>query len=440
VIIFARILKAKNPTSSWKLCRLRDEEIPDMVLQIELRILTRMNEDLSGSLYTTSLKQLVGEYLRRRNIKAKKYEDSSRLEFSQAVKKFHRLSREKLNNAKEKVYKEVFRGCSNFKGLFRFRWAYGSGPPPSPPTTTAPAHIEMEIDNGDAMGKNTFQDKRDYFRPAQLNMSSTANPARMKDESATNNDRDMDLNSNITVENGGGVDKSNFFRPATLSFGTTSNPGQATSGGIPSSSSANAFLQPKATFGITTNTRTPQDSAPSNGRNQTQGGPTSTNGVPTSKELPPHLLSLLHQPSVQMPGKLSVSNAIRGLTIEILYNALVNINVTIPKIKQDSAIAFLRRCVAAGVAPFWSDFIELTADKLAHMAKQTEGLVITALQKKMHGKVWTQAVQEDEYRQLALELGPKGTPDKLEEFTETAKKVVGKGKVRVWCGEETKKK
>jgi hypothetical protein len=58
----------------------------------------------------------------------------------------------------------------------------------------------------------------------------------------------------------------------------------------------------------------------------------------------------------------------------------------------------------------------------------------------MHGKGWTQAVQEDEYRQLALELGPKGTPDKLEEFTETAKKVVGKGKVRVWCGEETKKK
>jgi hypothetical protein len=59
VIIFARILKAKNPTSSWKLCRLRDEEIPDIVLQIGLRILTRMNEDLSGSPYIPSSDQIV---------------------------------------------------------------------------------------------------------------------------------------------------------------------------------------------------------------------------------------------------------------------------------------------------------------------------------------------------------------------------------------------
>jgi hypothetical protein len=150
--------------------------------------------------------------------------------------------------------------------------------------------------------------------------------------------------------------------------------------------------------------------------------------VPTSKELPPHLLSLLHQLSAQMPGTLSVSNAIRGLTIEILYNALVNINATIPKIKQGSAIALLRRCIAAGVAPFWTDFVELTADQLAHMAKQTEGLVVAALQKKMQGNSWTQAMQEEEYRQLELELGPKSTPDKLEEFAEVAKTVVGKGK------------
>ncbi|KAF1837823.1 hypothetical protein BDW02DRAFT_595125 [Decorospora gaudefroyi] len=389
VIGFAHILEIRNPSSSsWNLCRLREDQIPEMARHMELRILMQLEQDIIKMGACPSSETIIQEYIKRAEEKADKYRNKSRKEVSQAVKRFHRLCTKKWDQATSKVYSGFAAMHANWSSFFVSRPGRLLRVPPPPPL---PIPVIPNVSN-----ENFAVSSGNLIVPTVDSVISV----------------EIDMMDDFTETKAAAEDKSQYFRPGRLTINAVLN--QVQGNGHPKSSQQ----------GVTNAPHTPRAIILSNDTKQIQNGSTSSNGqvseVPTSTQLAPNLLAQLQASHSETQTGLTISNATRSEMIVDFHGMLVDANTKIPRLSQGLEIDLFQKCVLAGIAPFWNNFVALSPNQIAELAKRTEADVVRKLEKNAQGKSWDQSTQEIEYCKLASQIGPKGTPEGLERFAEAA--------------------
>lgn len=255
-------------------------------------------------------------------------------------------------------------------------------------------------------------------------------------------------------------DKGNFFLPGKATFfSTTKHPAaghnHGSNGSMPTNANTGAnqdtiqctalsvapILPTQATSSSCTDQQsTPVDNTQSNlGPTQASAMPptnqdttlvppsatqTQSAVVPTSDKLTPTDLTHLQQPVSPTPSlTLTLTHDLRSEVIVDFYDTFVEANTRIPGLSSGLEVQLLQECVLAGTAPFWNDFMPLSAVQLADMAKKFEALVVLDLQKKVGNKTMGMDRQVMEYRKLASKLGISPNAPGMERFAREARKV-----------------
>ena len=408
VTTFCRTLKAMNPHPSDRAsCWLSGNEVYEMAQQVELGIIMRLNECINQGKISSAPAAILKEYRSRQATKVDKYKD--RYGFRDGVRKFHTLAKEKWNRAVEKVNARLLGSIAGIRRATRGgnNRPVAAAPPAMPPPVVLPPvvlpvvlppvvpAISVEIDMKDA----ETQDQADSFLPGRATFFTATN------QSTSGTSANAGANQNAAPTTSWSA-APNAPTQATVSANPQSRPtdnSQSNLGPIPASK-----MPP-------TNQGASQVPPPAT---QAQ-----TTGVPTSDQLTPTDLAFLQQPVSQTPAALAISTELRSEIIVDFYDTLVDANTKIPRVNQGQEIQLLQDCVLAGTAPFWNDFVPLSAEQLANMAKKFEDLVFQELQKKLGDKNTGQAKLVMEYRKLASKLGISSNAAGMEQFAREAKNV-----------------
>ncbi|KAF1850859.1 uncharacterized protein K460DRAFT_350860 [Cucurbitaria berberidis CBS 394.84] len=368
VIKFYQTLKAMNPRPFEQcVCRLSGDEVFEMAQQMELRILMRIHQQIIQGRLTLTRAAIINEY---HTLQAKKCEEYMiRSTFYRGVKKFHLLARKMMKQARRKVQPMISKSFGFFLKTVS-RWGKRISVTCPPPAVPA---VSIEIDMEDAEA----EDKANFFRPSQATFLS--------------------------------AQYLNAF-PSLSSMAASLSQLQATFSANPQAGPVNNSQghnnsNPAITM--------PQPSQAPEPQGQAQAQATVMN---TSETLTQNDLAQLQQPMSQTPAALTISSEIRSEIIVDFYDTFVNANTKIPRLNQGLENELLKDLMLAGSAPFWNDFVPLSAEQLANMAKKFEDVVVQELQKKIGSKTVAQAKQDMEYRKLASKLGISSKAKGIERF------------------------
>ncbi|KAJ4367136.1 hypothetical protein N0V83_007666 [Neocucurbitaria cava] len=414
-----RILKAMNPDPDLhSTCRLADNEAFKLAQHEEICIFGGLHAKLIKG-RTLPRAAIVDEYHARKSSRCKQY--MYRTGFKKGVKAFHFFVRDALKNARKKVQNRVAQSVHSARnGMHRVAGLL-SGPPPPAVTVRS---VEIDTDIVDTSGHET-----QVTSPATEqvvsgeceNVPATTLPVAQIDLSQAFTS--MALQSSAADDT----------QPTTVASSTD---GQRASGGdeeIPAMASLVAQIDPLQTStssalhsSAVDDTQTnrhhtvPATPAPSANQDASQSPSTvpqpQTPGIPTSDQLRDKDLAQLRKTSSPTPDMLLISVPTRSDTIVRFYNTFVEANNTIVKLSKGSEVDLLGELMEAGSAPFWDNFVSLSADNLMDMAKKFEADIVKKLRRKVRKREVRNRGHKEEYVKMAEKIDVSLDADGIEWF------------------------